>query len=258
MSGEILIYIFAFIFGTIVGSFLNVVVYRLPRKGSILKPAFSYCPNCGKTIKWYDNIPVISYIFLKGKCRYCKSKISIRYPFVELLTGILSVLAMWKTGLSIDYFFIFSFLAILVAIIFIDIDFRIIPDELNLIGFITGIIYVYFRKDFSLIDALLGAFVGAGFLWVIAYIYEKTRGIEGLGFGDVKMMAFLGTFLGWFGSLFTIFFASLIGAIVGITAAYVLKAKDKGKFEIPFGPFLALGAIVYIFFGENIKHLYLG
>ncbi len=258
MKTDIFFYIAAFIFGSIIGSFLNVVIYRLPRKGSILRPAFSYCPHCGNQIKWYDNIPVISFFILKGRCRNCKQPISFRYPFVEFLTGIFSVLSLWKTGVSIDYFFIFSFFSILIAITFIDLDFKIIPDELNLIGFLTGIVYAYIRKDFTVLDAILGAFAGAGFLWFISFLYKKARGIEGLGFGDVKMMAFVGTYVGWFGSLFTIFFGSLIGSVIGITAAYFLKEKNKAQFEIPFGPFLALGAIVYIFFGEYIKSWYLG
>ena len=258
MELNILFYIAAFIFGTIIGSFINVVIYRLPRKGSILRPAFSFCPNCGTTIKWYDNIPIVSYFLLKGRCRVCKNPISKRYPFVEFITGIASVLSLWEAGLSIDYLFIFLFLAILIAITFIDLDFKIIPDELNLTGFILGLIYSFFRKDFTPVDAILGATVGAGILWLIAYSYEKFRGIEGLGFGDVKMMAFVGTYVGWFGSLFTIFFGSLIGAVVGISLAYLNKTEDKGRFEIPFGPFLALGAFVYIFWGDIIKNWYLG
>jgi leader peptidase (prepilin peptidase)/N-methyltransferase len=258
MEESYVIYIVAFIFGSIIGSFLNVVIYRLPRKGSILKPVFSVCPRCGTQIKWYDNIPIISFFLLKGKCRYCKSPISKRYPLVETLTGLASVLSLLKAGLSIDYIFIFLFLSILIAITFIDIDFKIIPDELNLIGFLSGLFYSYFRVDFSVVDALLGAVVGAGILWSIAFIYEKSRGIEGLGFGDVKMMVFLGTYLGWFGSLFTIFFASLIGSIVGLAAAYISKEKNKGQYEIPFGPFLALGGAIFIFFGEEIQRWYLG
>ena len=258
MESNLFFYTVAFIFGTIIGSFLNVVIYRLPRGGSVLKPAFSFCPSCGSQIKWYDNIPVISFFILKGKCRQCNSKISYRYPFVEFLTGVVSVLALWKTGLSVDYFFIFTFLALMIALTFIDLDFKIIPDEINFIGFLTGIIYSFFRKDFSTIDALLGGLVGAGILWGISFLYKKYRGIEGLGFGDVKMMAFVGTYLGWFGSLFTIFLGSFLGALVGITAAYISKAEDKGKFEIPFGPFLALGAVIYLFFGEDIKKWYWG
>ncbi|WP_297453836.1 A24 family peptidase [Persephonella sp.] len=252
-------YLFAaFIFGLIVGSFLNVVIYRLPRGKSVASPAFSFCPSCGQKIKWYDNIPVLSYLVLKGRCRYCGSKISLRYPFVEILTGIASVAAFWKTGVSVDYIFIFLFLALMIAITFIDIDFKIIPDEINFIGFVSGIVYSFFRTDFSWIDALIGAAVGAGFLFGIAYFYLKFRGIEGLGMGDVKMMAFVGTYIGWFGSLFTIFFGSLLGAVVGILGAYLSKSEDKGKFEIPFGPFLALAAVIYLFFGETIKSWYFG
>ena len=255
---ETALYIAFFIFGTIIGSFLNVLIYRLPRGRSIVKPAFSFCPECGKNIKWYDNIPVISYLILKGKCRNCGAKISLRYFVVELITGIASVLSYMKTGLSVEYIFIFIFLSLMIAITFIDIDFKIIPDELNLSGFLTGIVYTFFREDFTLLDGLLGAVTGAGFLWAIAYLYMRFRGIEGLGMGDVKMMAFVGMYVGWFGALFTIFVGSFLGALVGGLSAYLLKAEDKGRFEIPFGPFLAFAAVVYIFFGDVVKDWYLG
>ncbi|ACO04637.1 MAG TPA: prepilin peptidase [Persephonella sp.] len=248
----------AFIFGLIIGSFLNVLIYRLPRGKTALKPAFSFCPSCGNKIKWYDNIPVISYIILKGRCRYCNSRISLRYPLVEILTGMASVFSFIKTGLSLDFIFVFLFLSLMIVITFIDIDFRIIPDQLNLAGFLSGIIYTYFRNDFSMIDAFTGALTGAGILFGIAYFYLKVRGIEGLGMGDVKLMAFVGSYLGWFGALFTIFVGSFIGAVVGIIGAYISRSEDKGKFEIPFGPFLALSATVYLFFGESIKNWYLG
>ncbi|NPA57816.1 MAG: prepilin peptidase [Aquificae bacterium] len=247
-----------FIFGTIIGSFLNVLIYRLPRDKSPLKPAFSFCPSCGSQVKWYDNIPVISYIVLKGKCRNCGSSIGIRYPLVELLTGVASVLAYLKTGLSIDYIFVFGFLAVMIAITFIDLEFRIIPDVLNLAGFLMGAVYTFFREDFTLLDGIIGAVVGAGLLWGIAYLYLKFRGIEGLGMGDVKMMAFVGMYLGWFGALFTIFVGSLLGAVVGVAAVYLSRSEEKGRFEIPFGPFLAFASVIYLFFGEQIKNWYLG
>ncbi len=253
---KIFFLIASFIFGTIIGSFLNVVIYRLPRGKSIGKPAFSFCPSCGNKIRWYDNIPLISYMILRGKCRYCKNPISFRYFFVELLTGLGSVFSYLKTGLSYEYFFIFGFVAIMIAITFIDFQFRIIPDQLNLFGFIMGIIYSTLKMN--ILDSLIGVVVGAGFLWGIAYFYLRFRGIEGLGMGDVKMMAFVGAYLGWFGAFFTIFVGSFIGAIVGIVGAYISKSEDKGKFEIPFGPFLAFASVVYIFFGENIKDWYLG
>ncbi|WP_457641915.1 prepilin peptidase [Persephonella sp.] len=256
---EVIFSIFsAFIFGLIIGSFLNVLIYRLPREKTPLKPVFSFCPSCGEKIKWYDNIPILSYLILKGKCRNCGSKISLRYPFVEFLTGVASVLAYLKTGLTVDYIFIFFFLASMITITFIDLDFKIIPDEINFAGFFTGMIYTFFRTDFNWVDAFLGAVVGAGFLFSIAYLYLRFRGIEGLGMGDVKFMAFVGTYIGWFGSLFTIFAGSFLGALVGGAVAYLSRSKEKGKFEIPFGPFLALSATVYLFFGKQIKNWYFG
>ncbi len=246
-----------FIFGTIIGSFLNVVIYRLPREKSIISPPSS-CPECGKKIRWYENIPIISYIFLRGKCSSCGTRISLRYPFVEFLTGIFSSLTYVKWGLSLDTFFCFIFLSLIIAVIFIDIDFKIIPDEINLLGFISGIIYSFFRTDFSILDSIIGAFVGAGFLFLIAYFYLKVKKIEGLGFGDVKLLAFVGTYLGWFGSLFTIFFGSLLGAIVGIGYSLLSKGKYEGKLEIPFGPFLGIAAVIYLFFGEDIRRFYFG
>ncbi len=258
MGENILIFPLAFIFGSIIGSFLNVLIYRIPRGKSALKPAFSFCPSCGNKIKWYDNIPIFSYFLLKGRCRYCKSQISLRYPLIEVLTGSASVISFIKAGISFDYIFIFIFLSLMIVITFIDIDFKIIPDELNLTGFLTGIFYAYLRTDFSVIDAIIGAVTGAGILFSIAYFYLKLRGIEGLGMGDVKMMAFVGSYLGWFGSLFTIFIGSFIGAVVGITGAYLSKSEKKGRFEIPFGPFLALSATIYLFFGDTIKNWYLG
>ncbi len=249
--------IFAFIFGAVIGSFLNVVIYRLPRNKSLVSPP-SHCPKCGHQIRWYENIPIISYLFLMGKCSKCKTKISARYPFVEFLTGTASVFSFLKYGISADYFFVFLFLSLMIALSFIDIDLQIIPDEINLIGFVSGIIYAYFRDDFSVLDALIGAGVGAGFLFLVGYLYFKFRKIEGLGFGDVKLMAFVGSYTGWFGALFTIFAGSLFGAVIGIAYSIIKKEENKGTFQIPFGPFLASAAVIYIFFGEQIKTWYLG
>ncbi|WP_457622421.1 prepilin peptidase [Persephonella sp.] len=258
MGETVFLFFVAFTLGLVIGSFLNVVIYRLPRGKTVSKPAFSFCPSCGNRIKWYDNIPVLSYIILRGRCRHCNSQIPIRYPFVELITGLASVFSFMKTGFSVDYIFTFFFLCLMISITFIDIDFRIIPDQLNLIGFASGIIYTLFRNDFSLVDAVIGSLTGAGLLFGIAYFYLKLRGIEGLGMGDVKLMAFVGSYLGWFGSLFTIFAGSFIGAVAGIIGAYFSGSEDKGKFEIPFGPFLALSATVYLFFGDTIKEWYFG
>lgn len=257
MESKFLIFIFVFAFGTIIGSFLNVIIYRLPRDMSVVFPS-SHCTKCGHKLRWYENIPIISYILLKGKCNKCKTSISLRYPIVEILTGLFASFAYLKWGISTDFAFNFVFLVLVIVISFIDLDFKIIPDELNLIGFLSGLIYSIIRTDFSIIDALLGSFVGAGFLFTIAYLYLKFRGIEGLGMGDVKLLAFFGSYLGWFGSLFVIFVGSVLGVIFGLTLAYLYRTKDKTKFEIPFGPYLSIAGILYLFFGEIIKNWYLG
>lgn len=254
---NILIILGVFIFGLIIGSFLNVVIYRLPRKKSIVYPP-SECPSCNTKIKFYDNIPVISYLILGGKCRTCKTKIPIRYPIIELLTGISAVLVYLKWGLSIDFAFMFLYMALMIALSVIDLDFKIIPDEINFVGAVSGFIYAFFRQDFSVLDALLGAIVGSGLLFLVGYLYLKFRKIEGLGLGDVKLMIFIGTYVGWFGALFTIFIGSLLGAVVGILYTSIFKVGDKRSFQLPFGPFLAFASIIYIFFGEAIKSWYLG
>ncbi len=254
---NILIILGVFIFGLIIGSFLNVVIYRLPRRKSIVYPP-SECPSCNTKIKFYDNIPVISYLILGGKCRTCKTKIPVRYPIIELLTGISAVLVYLKWGLSIDFAFMFLYMALMIALSVIDLDFKIIPDEINFVGAVSGFIYAFFRQDLSVLDALLGAVVGSGLLFLVGYLYLKFRKIEGLGLGDVKLMIFIGMYVGWFGALFTIFIGSLLGAVVGILYTSIFKVGDKRSFQLPFGPFLAFASIIYIFFGEAIKSWYLG
>ncbi len=254
---DLVFIVFAFIFGAVIGSFLNVVIYRLPRNKSLISPP-SHCPKCGHQIRWYENIPVLSYLFLLGKCSKCKTKIPFRYPFVEILTGVASASTFYKYGLSADYFFVFLFLSLMIALSFIDFDLQIIPDEINLIGFVSGIVYAYLRTDFTVLDSLIGAVVGSGFLFLVGYLYFKFRKIEGLGFGDVKLMAFIGSYVGWFGALFTIFAGSLFGAVIGIGYSFLKKKKNKATFQIPFGPFLAAAAVIYIFFGHQIKQWYLG
>jgi len=253
----ILEYIGVFILGLSIGSFLNVVIYRMPMEKSIIYPPSS-CPNCGYRLKWYDNIPIISYLILKGRCRNCGVEISIIYPLVELLTGILFVFAFAKWGLTIDFAFYAYFIASMIAIAFIDLKHFIIPDKINFAGILMGFIFAYLRQDFTVLDALIGGLVGSLFLFAIYFLYLKVRGIEGLGMGDVKMLAFVGTFTGYFGSLFVIFVGSLLGAIIGILLLKIQGEKDLTKTVLPFGPFLAIASIIYIFFGEYIKSWFLG
>lgn len=249
-----------FLLGISVGSFLNVVIYRMPRDMSILYPP-STCQSCGKRIAWFDNIPILSYLILRGRCRFCGSKIGIRYPVVELLTGISSVLTYLKFGFDLEFLFYFYFVCSMIALTFIDIDFKIIPDQINFAGLFMGVLFAFIKaiKTISfepILSAILGSVVGAGFLFLVAYFYLKVRGIEGLGMGDVKLLAFVGAYTGWFGALFTIFFGSLVGAVIGVMVIKLLK-KDY-YYEIPFGPFLAFGGLIYLFFGEYIEKFYFG
>jgi leader peptidase (prepilin peptidase)/N-methyltransferase len=259
MIEEIIALIFAFIIGAVIGSFLNVLIYRLPRGLSPIKPVFSFCPSCGKKIKWYDNIPIISYFLLKGRCRYCKEPISIKYPLVETLSGFASVLTYLKVGFSIDYIFLMFFFGAMITLSFIDFEFQIIPDEINFTGFFVGIIYSFFRSDnFTPLDAIIGAIVGAGFLLIIKFIYEKFKGIEALGWGDVKLLLFIGSFTGWFGALFTIFAGSLLATLISLLDLYLSKRDEDFKtYELAFGPYLAIAGSIYVLVGDVIDKYFL-
>lgn len=245
---------FSFLIGISIGSFLNVCIARIPEKKSIVSPP-SNCPKCGHGIKFYDNIPLLSYLILFGKCRNCKTPISLRYPLVELLTGILSMMLMFYYGPSISYLVYFCLVAALITITFIDLDHRIIPDVISLpaipIGFLTSFLLV----QLTWLDSLIGILVGGGSLLLVAVIYEKLTGHEGMGGGDIKLLAMLGAFLGWEGVLFTILASSLLGTVIG-GGAMLISGKGR-KFAIPFGPFLSLGAVLYILWGDILIRWYL-
>ncbi|MCL2761126.1 MAG: prepilin peptidase [Desulfuromonadales bacterium] len=247
-------YIFAFIFGAVVGSFLNVCIYRIPEKKSIVSPP-SACPKCGNYIRWYDNIPVISFLILRGKCRFCKAPVSWRYPLIEALNGILTLLLFVKFGLSITFVAYFILSSALVTISFIDFDHQIIPDEISLSGIVIGFIFSFFIPGLGWLNSLLGILIGGGILLAVAYGYQFLTGKDGMGGGDIKLLAMLGAFLGWKAVLFIIFSSSLVGAVVGIIIMIVQK-KDR-KLAIPFGPYLALGALLYVFFGETVIAWYM-
>jgi leader peptidase (prepilin peptidase)/N-methyltransferase len=206
-------------------------------------------------VRYYDNIPMLSWLILRGRCRACKAPIAVRYPLVELLTGLLALFTWLKFGLSWACLVNFLFIATLVAVTFIDLDHRIIPDVISLPGiplfFLAGLLL----PTPSLKDALIGVVVGGGSLLVVAWGYYLLRKQEGMGGGDIKLLAMMGGFIGWQGVLFTIFAASAAGTLVGVGA--MLKAGKGMRLAIPFGPFLALGAILYIFFGEPVIRWYL-
>ena len=294
-----------FAFGLIFGSFLNVCIYRLPRDLSVSDPPRSACPHCQHRIAFYDNIPVLSWLILRGKCRSCGAPISVRYLLIELLTGTLFLACYWQFGFTLTAlkYTVFGFL--LLGLIFTDAETKLLPDKLTLPGLALGLIFSLFvpvndlasqflpgivslpvSSDISLtilsfVDSILGAAVGASFLYGVGAIYLRARGIEGMGFGDVKLMAMIGAFLGVKLTIFTIFTASIAGSLFGVSTMLVVWIKRTRRFvqrqhasfsqarnrawqsvqafryfQMPFGVFLGSMAIVALFFGDSLLHWY--
>ncbi len=243
----------AFILGAVIGSFLNVVIYRIPAGESIVSPG-SRCPQCGTAIRWYQNIPVLSWAVLRGRCASCGISISVRYPFVEALTGALFVLVFLAFGLQGATVVYWVFVAALVAITFIDLDHQIIPDVISLPGIPAGFAASFFVPWLSWSDSLIGIVLGGGSLYLVAAGYEILTKKEGMGGGDIKLLAMIGAFLGWQAVLPVIFLSSLIGSLIGVPLMLIKKAD--GRLAIPFGPFLALGAVIYLLWGRQIVSWY--
>jgi leader peptidase (prepilin peptidase)/N-methyltransferase len=245
---------FLFILGAMLGSFANVVIYRWPKKESVVFPR-SQCSACHKQIAFYDNIPILSWFLLRGRCRHCGASFSFRYCFIEILMGSLYVLVFHFVGpswLCLEYLI---FLTGLVTASFIDIDHFLLPDVITIPGVIIGLIGAFLNPERELWDALMGVLFGGGFLWAIAHAYFLLRRQEGMGGGDIKLLAWIGAVLGWKAIPFVILAASIFGTILGL----LLSAQNyKGlKTAIPFGPYLALGALLYIFGGEAIAQAYI-
>ena len=244
-----------FVFGAIIGSFLNVCIVRLPEARSVVRPP-SHCPVCRRDIAWYDNVPVVSYLLLRGRCRTCGTRISPLYPVVELLTGGLAVALWLRLGPTLAFAGYFAFIAALVTITFIDLDHRIIPDVISLPGIGVGLAVSLVSPLVTPLDAVLGALAGGGVLLAIAFGYQAIRGQEGMGGGDIKLLAMIGAFLGWRSVFVTLMVASLIGSLIGV--GIMLYQRADTKLAIPFGPFLAGGALVSLFFGDRIFAFYFG
>ena len=301
--------IFVFIFGAFVGSFLNVCIYRVPRGESIVSPP-SHCPQCGQRIRFYDNIPIVSFLFLRGRCRTCQTPISLQYPFVELLMAIISLLLLRRFGTTPDFVGYFIFAAAIVVISGIDIAHRIIPDRISLPGIVAGLVFSLVTPAMALFDSVVGIVTGGGSLLLVALGYagflrlrERIRGTthqeetekaleglsleelrkeaalygvdtenlhgrkelvraigeakgEGMGGGDIKLLAMIGSFLGgWKPILFVILVGSFLGCVVGVPLMF-LKGRDS-KYAIPFGPFLGASAIIYLVWGMELIRWYL-
>ncbi len=244
----------AFIFGICIGSFLNVCIFRLPAGKSIVHPPSS-CPGCNAAIRFYDNIPVLSWFILRGQCRNCHAPIAFRYVMVELLGGFMAVCVYLRFGPSVQGIIYFGFIAALLVITFIDIDYHIIPDVISLPGILLGFAASFFIPTLNWMDSLLGILAGGGILYAVAWGYERITGKEGMGGGDIKLLGMIGAFIGWQGVLLTIFMGSAIGTLVGLID---MRVKKKNmKMRIPFGPFLALGAIIHLFLGNELIAWYL-
>jgi len=265
----------ALVFGLVIGSFLNVVIIRLPQGISVVTPR-SRCPQCKRLIPWYENIPVLSYVFLRGRCRGCARRISARYPFIEALSGLVSVLVYFKFGLSVEWGIFLAFSTALIALAFIDLDHRILPDAITLNGIWVGMLSsIYLAQPnalasrllrligieatnpriAALIASIVGAIVGGGLLWGVAEAYLRLRGIEGMGFGDVKMMAMVGAFLGAPLALLTIMIGSLLGSVIGLL--FISFAGKTREYELPFGTFLAAAGILTVLYGEDLVRWYI-
>lgn len=250
----LLVDLYAFLIGLCVGSFLNVCIYRLPAGRSIVRPPSS-CSTCAAPIRWYDNIPVISYVVLRGRCRSCRAPFSPRYPFIELLTGFFATAVWMRFGPHPQTLIYFLFIAALLTITFIDIDHRIIPDVISLPGIPIGFGLSFLIPQLTWIDSFLGILVGGGSLFAVAWGYRLITGKDGMGGGDIKLLGMIGAFIGWKGVLFTIMASSFTGTLVGV--AMMMRTRQGMKLAVPFGPFLAIGAVIYLFFGSQLIDWYM-
>jgi leader peptidase (prepilin peptidase)/N-methyltransferase len=266
--------IIVFLFGLIIGSFLNVCILRIPGGKSIVLPS-SACPKCGALIRPYDNIPVLSWLMLRGKCRACKTPISPMYPVVELLTGLLFLACFYAFGLTPEALKWAAFAAIMVVLVFTDLRERILPDVVNFTGFGIGLAFSFVTKpidgtalwianhmfDFpppapvlSFVDAILGAALGSGLLWIVSEGYFRLRRREGMGLGDVKMMLMAGAFLGVKRVLLTIFVGAVLGSVLGLL--FILVRRKGSDYELPFGTFLGAAALLVVFYGTPAVNWY--
>ena len=248
------LYLIVGLFGALIGSFLNVCIYRLPRHESIAWPG-SHCPVCSHPIAWYDNIPLVSYLILAGRCRHCSVHIPVRYPVVEALNAIGYVGLLWFFGAgwpAVVYGLLYSALLVVAGT---DLSHKIISNVITFPGIAVGLISASTILPLGFVNSLIGLLVGGGILWFLAWASPYLFGKEGMGGGDIKLLAMIGAFLGWKPALITIMVGSLLGSIVGITliALRVIKREDY----IPFGPFLVCGALVALFFGQSILDWYL-
>ncbi len=246
-----------FAIGAVVGSFLNVVIHRYPREESVVFPP-SRCPNCHALIRWHDNVPILGWLWLGGRCRDCRAAISPRYPLVELANALFYLALFERTGLSLSFVPLAALVSMTIVLIYIDAEIQILPNAITypgvLVGFAIGFLPPFDESMLtsdSILSSAIGAAVGAGFLLFVALAYKLVRRIEGMGFGDVKMMAMVGAALGWEGVFLVILVGSILGTVIGVPIA--LRTEKRMQYPLPFGVFLGLGTLVILFFGHALE-----
>ena len=258
---SVLLPFYAFAIGAVVGSFLNVVIHRYPRDESIVFPA-SHCPRCNAPIRAYDNIPILSYIVLAGRCRSCRAPISPRYPLVELANALFYLAVFQRTGVALAFIPIAAIVSMTIILIFIDAEIQILPNVITYPGIVVGFVIgalppiASLATSDSLMTSAAGAVIGAGFLLAVALTYKLIRRIEGMGLGDVKMMAMVGAALGWEGVLEVMLVGSIVGAVIGVPIA--LRTEKRMRYELPFGVFLGYATLIMLFFGHTLSQWWIG
>ncbi len=248
-----IVWLGVFILGIVIGSFLTVCIHRVPKGQSIVAPR-SACPTCGTQIGWYDNVPLLSFLWLRGHCRVCQQAIAPRYPIIELVNGLGFLLIVWKFGSTWTAAIYAGLFSVFWVVTWIDWDHKIIPDMITLPGIVIGVLCATFLLPTGWFDSVLGVLIGGGILLALAWISPYLFGKEGMGGGDIKFLAMVGAFLGWQQALVTLMIASVFGAVIGI-GLLMLKVMRKGQY-IPFGPYLAFGAVIAMLWGPEIWHWY--
>jgi leader peptidase (prepilin peptidase) / N-methyltransferase len=239
--------------GAVVGSFLNVCIYRLPRRESVAFPA-SHCPHCGRRLSWFENVPIASYLALRGRCRTCTARISIRYPIIEAITALMFLLGWWTYGPGILLVSRLVFGCALIVLFAIDLEHQLLPNAITLPGIVVGFLFAWFTEP-GWLSSLIGIVVGGGALWAVAEGYYRLRHEDGLGMGDVKMLSMIGAFVGWKLTLLSLMLASVSGSVIGL---FMIVTRRGGlKYALPFGTFLALGAAAAVTVGPRLLNWYI-
>ncbi len=244
----------AALFGSTIGSFLNVCIYRLPRRVSIVFPR-SACPHCGRALSWYENLPIVGYLALRGRCRTCRAPISPRYPIVEAMTAVMFAAGLWYYGPTIELISRLLFGCTLIVLFAIDLEHHLLPNVVTLPGIVVGFLFSLVSEP-GWTESLIGIVFGGGILYAIAEVYYRVRHEEGLGMGDVKMLAMIGAFIGWKLALITLIVASLAGSVIGL--GLIASGRGNMKYALPFGTFLAIGAAFAAVLGPGLLEWYLG